>query len=372
MPLILNEEEVLLKYSAKELFKLRGSIEKNLRHLRDTKDETGFDTMLWEEIASFGWTALVVPEKYFGLDFGYVGLGQVLEESGRTLTPTPLISTVLLSTTAINLAGNDAQKEALLTQISEGKLVVAFAHEEGRHHHPELINTTIQKSGDKLVLNGKKTLVLDGHIADKLVVVARAEDGQVQFVVLDGKQTGVTRERTIMMDSRNAAKITFKNVEITADNILTGADAVYHQVLDIGRIGIAAEMLGGIQEVFERTMDYIKTREQFGVRIGTFQALQHRAAKMFCEIEICKSVILKALKAIDEKDENLPLMASLAKSKLGETYKVVSNEGIQMFGGIGVTDDEEIGFFMKRARVAQQTLGDYNFHIDRYASLKGY
>jgi alkylation response protein AidB-like acyl-CoA dehydrogenase len=175
-----------------------------------------------------------------------------------------------------------------------------------------------------------------------------------------------------MMDSRNAAKITFKNVEITDDNILSGADAVYHQVLDIGRIGIAAEMLGGIQEVFEKTMDYIKTREQFGVRIGTFQALQHRAAKMFCEIEICKSVILKALKAIDEKDENLALIASLAKSKLGETYKVVSNEGIQMFGGIGVTDDEEVGFFMKRARVAQQTLGDYNFHIDRYASLKGY
>lgn len=371
MPLILNEEETLLKSSAKELFKQRGSIETNLRRLRDTQDDIGFDKDLWDEIAAYGWTALVVPEAYFGLDFGYVGLGQILEESGRTLTPTPLISTVLLSTTAINLAGNDSQKKNWLTQISEGKLVVAFANEEGRHHHPDMIHTNIKKVGTKLLLNGNKTMVLDGHVADKLVVVAKNEAEEICFVILDAKQKGISIERTIMMDSRNAAKIVFDNVEIEQEVILE-ANAVYHKVLDIGRIGIAAEMLGGIQEVFERTMEYLKTREQFGIRIGTFQALQHRAAKMFCEIEICKSVVLRALQAIDNNDENLALIASTAKAKLGETYKLVSNEGIQMFGGIGVTDDEEVGFFMKRARVAQQTLGDYNFHIDRYARLKGY
>lgn len=372
MPLILNEEEVLLKSSAKELFKQRGTIEKNLRHLRDSKDATGFDRDLWNEITTYEWTALVVPEAYLGLDFGYVGLGQILEESGRTLTPTPLISTVLLSTAAINLAGNENQKKDLLTQISEGKLVVAFANEEGRHHHPDMIDTTISESGNQLVLNGSKTMVLDGHVADKLVVVAKNESGEIRFVVVDADQKGISIERTIMMDSRNAAKITFDQVEVKVEAVLEAADAVYHKVLDIGRIGISAEMLGGIQEVFERTMEYLKTREQFAVRIGTFQALQHRAAKMFCEIEICKSTVLRALQAIDHDDKDLALIASTCKAKLGETYKLVSNEGIQMFGGIGVTDDEEVGFFMKRARVAQQTLGDYNFHIDRYASLKGY
>ena len=156
------------------------------------------------------------------------------------------------------------------------------------------------------------------------------------------------------------------------DGFQNGGNALLEKTLDIARIGLAAEMLGGISEAFERTINYLKERKQFGVNIGSFQALQHRAAKMFCEIELCKSIVIKALKAIDEDSDELAKLASLAKAKLGETYQLVSNEGIQLFGGIGMTDDEEIGFFLKRARVVQQTLGDTNFHLDRLARLKGF
>lgn len=374
MPLILNEEQMLLKNTAKELFSKKGSIE-TLRRLRDSKDKIGLDKSLWMEMGAAGWTALVIPEDYFGLDFGYVGLGQILEESGRTLTPSPLISTVLLSTTAVIQTGNEEQKKRLLTAIAEGALIVAFANEEGRHHKPALINTSLSKDGDNYILNGKKTFVLDGHIADKIVVVAKDEAGKIALAVVNADLAGIHIERTAMMDNRNAAKITFDQVKVQASDVLNSAEdmsAAYHKILDIGRIGLAAEMLGSMQEAFERANEYIKTREQFGLRIGSFQGLQHRAAEMFCEIEVSKSIVLKALNAIDEDSDKLALLASHAKAKIGETFKVISNEAIQFYGGIGMTDDEEIGFFLKRARVAQRTLGDYNFHLDRYASLRAY
>lgn len=372
MPLTLNEEQQMLKTSAKEFLKERGAVEK-LRFLRDSKDATGFDKHLWQSMAEMGWAALAIPEAYGGLDFGYTGLGQVLEETGRTLTASPLVSTVLMSATAINLGGNVMQKEELLPQIASGELIVSLAFEEGKHHNPEATKTTATVTEYGYIINGSKVAVIDGHVADHFIVSAKTEDGTNLFLI-NAKAEGVQAERVITMDSRNYAKVHFNNVAVAKNAILadfTSGQELLEKTLDIACIGLAAEILGGVQEAFERTVAYLKEREQFGVRIGTFQALQHRAAEMFCEIELCKSIVIKALKAIDSDSDDLSQLASLAKAKLGQTYQLVSNEGVQMFGGIGMTDDEEIGFFMKRARVVQRMMGDSNYHLDRLARMKG-
>ena len=374
MPLIINEEQKMLKTSAGEFLKERAPVEA-LRKLRDERDETGFDRALWSEMAEMGWASLTIPEAYGGLDFGYVGLGQILEEMGRTLTASPMVSNVLLGTTTINLAGNVMQKEALLPAIASGEILVTLASEESNRHNPFNISTTATKSDDGYVINGRKVFVLDGHVADKLVVVARTSEDGLSLFLVDSKSEGVTRNRTIMMDSRNAANIQFDNVKVGSDALLgeeNNGTSVLEKVLDIARIGLSAEMLGSMLEAFDRTINYLKERKQFGLHIGSFQALQHRAAQMYSEIELCKSLVLKSLQAIDKNSKKLPLLASLTKAKVSETIQLVSNEGVQMFGGIGMTDDEEIGFFLKRARVAQQTFGDANYHLDRYASLNGY
>ena len=379
MALIITEEQQMLKTSARELLREKGSIDQ-LRKLRDERDPIGFDRGLWQDMVEMGWTGLTIPEAYGGLEFGYTGLAQVLEESGRTLSASPLVSTVLLSATAIQLGGNVMQKETLLSAISEGTMIIAFANEEGRHHQPTKVRTKATLGGDQYFVNGLKNVVLDGHIADKFIVVARTagavndEEG-IELFVVDANAPGVSVERVIMMDSRNAATVSFENVAVPASGLLGAYKSGFgllEKTLDIARIGLAAEMLGGIKEAFDRTISYLKEREQFGMKIGSFQALQHRAAQMFCEIELCKSIVIKALKAVDEDSPRIAELASLAKAKLGQTYQLVSNEGIQMLGGIGMTDDEEIGFFLKRARVVQQTLGDTNFHLDRLAKMRGY
>lgn len=372
MPLVINEEQQLLKTSAKDFLKENSPIEK-LRQLRDAKNATGYDKKLWKEMAEMGWASLNIPEAHGGLDFGYTGLGQILEEAGRTLASSPLVSTVLLGATAINLGGNVLQKETWLPQIAAGELVIGFALEEGKHHSPNQISTIAKAIPDGYVLNGKKTTVIDGHLADKLLVAANTDTG-IELFIVDAKAKGISIERVITMDSRNYATVQLEAVAVNENAKLANYEngtALLEKTMDIGRIGLAAEMLGGIQEAFERTIAYLKERVQFGKRIGSFQGLQHRASQMFCEIELCKSVVLKALIAIDEDSDELAKLASLAKAKLGQTYQLVSNEAIQMHGGIGMTDEEEIGFFIKRARTVQRLLGDANFHLDRLARMKG-
>jgi alkylation response protein AidB-like acyl-CoA dehydrogenase len=380
MALVLDEEQTLLKQTARRLLQDKSPV-KALRELRDSRDETGFSRELWKEMVEMGWAGIVIPEQYGGFDYGYVGLGLVLEECGRMLVASPLVSTVLLGATAVTLAGSEAQKEDILPAVASGKLLLALALEEGPHHAPTRVATRVVKTGDGFTLSGKKAFVIDGHVADKFVVVARTSgqpgdtDGISLFLV-DAKTPGVTATRIIMVDSRNAAKVSFDNVRIPASALLGQIGkgySVLEKVLDIGRIGLAAEMLGSMQEAFERTINYLKERSQFGVLIGTFQALQHRTTIMFTEIELCKSVVLKALQTIDAGDEELlPRIAALAKAKACETVKLVTSEAIQMFGGIGMTDEEEIGFFIKRARVAQQAFGDYSYQLNRFAALNGY
>ena len=376
MPLVLNEEQNMLKDAAKD-FCANSTPITQLRKLRDDKDKSGFDRDTWQQMVELGWAGITIPEEFGGLGFGHMGMGVVMEECGRTLAASPLFATAILGANTILHGGSQDQKSELLGQIAGGELLLALALEEGPHHNPYGSAAKAEKSGEGYSVTGSKKFVLDGHVADKLIVVARTSgnagdrDG-LTLVLVDGNAEGVTVTRTVMADSRNAANIEFNDA---AGQLIgkegKGAD-VLDKVLDAGRILLAAEMLGGIQECFERTIEYLKTREQFGVPIGSFQALKHRAAQMFCEVELSKSVVLEALSALDEDSEQVAELASLVKARLNDTYNLVSSEGIQMHGGIGMTDEYEIGFFMKRSRVCEHALGNSAFHRDRYGVIQGY
>ena len=381
MSMILSEEQNMLKDSAKDFCGTNTPITQ-LRKLRDDADENGYDLEVWKKMVELGWSAIPWSEEHGGLEFGYKGLGVVTEESGRTLTASPLFSTVWVGGTIINLGASEDQKAELLPSIACGETILALALEESHKHNPYLISTEASAKGDMFEISGEKTFVLDGHIANKLIVVARTSGEQnskagITLFLVDRESQGVSISRTIMADSRNAANVSLKGVAVPSSAIIgeldKGAD-VLDEALDIARIGLCAEMLGSTQECFERTIDYLKERKQFGVAIGSFQALKHRAADMFCEIELSKSCVLEALTALDEKrdKEEIAKLASLAKSKVGDTYALVSREGIQMHGGIGMTDEFEIGFFIKRAAVSEQTFGDSAFHRNRYGELEGY
>ena len=374
MSLVINEEQNMLKSSAKELLDLKSPISL-MRELRDD-NYNQFDPDFWKEMVEMGWTALTVPEEYNGLNFGYVGLGQVIEEMGKKLTVSPMISTVLISTTIVGLSKNEVLKSKLFDEIMSGKKLCTLAHEESSHHNPNIDLSIISNNNEKFILNGKKRFVIDGTISDYLIVSANSEfNGSLELVIIDSKSKGITFNNKVHMDSKIYSDISFNNVEFSKDNFLSTENdgkKILKKALDIACVGLAAEMLGNIQQAFDMTIQYLKEREQFGVKIGSFQALQHRSAIMFGEIELCKSIVLKALQAIDSGDENLPELASLAKSKLGLTSKLVTNEAVQMHGGIGVTDDADIGFFLKRVRVSQRIFGDSNYHLDRVAKFNSY
>ncbi|MEN9316029.1 MAG: hypothetical protein RIS35_2422 [Pseudomonadota bacterium] len=379
MALTLDNETTLVRDTAFAFFQEKSPVSA-LRKLRDTQDADGFSRALWKEMADLGWAGFLVPEAFGGSEFGMVGLGQVLEAAGSTLAASPLVSTALIGASALTLGGSPAQKQAWLPKLAAGELLTALAVDDGAVHAPARIRLGARPHAGGWALTGEKRFVLDGHVADLLIVAARTSgasgdrDGITLFLV-PAESAGVRRQRTLMVDSRNAAIVHFDGVTVGADAVLgevdRGADLL-DAILDRARAGLAAEMLGSAKEAFDRTLRYLKERKQFGVLIGTFQALQHRAAEMFCEIELTRSAVMQALSAIDERSGEIAQLASLAKAKAGEAFFLVSNEGIQMHGGIGMTDEFEIGFFLKRARVAQASFGDTPFHRDRYARLMGF
>jgi alkylation response protein AidB-like acyl-CoA dehydrogenase len=331
-------------------------------------------------MAELGWTGFLVSEDHGGSGFGVTGLAQVMEAAGRTLAASPLLSTALLGASLLEMGGTNEQKAEHLPTLVAGESLFALALEEQAYHAPHRIATTARRNGDGYVLEGRKGFVLDGHVADMLVLAARtagARDDRegITLFLVPGHAPGVTRTRTIMIDSRNAALVRLSGVAVGPEAVLGRVDGgadLLDRILDRARVGLAAEMLGSASEAFDRTTQYLKDRKQFGVAIGTFQALKHRAAQMFCEVEVTRSAVMAATAALDENANDSALLASLAKAKAGETLYLCGNEGVQMHGGIGMTDEHEIGFFMKRARVAQATFGDAAFHRDRYATLSGY
>ena len=379
MALLLNEEQQFLKDTAKEFVQKNAPVS-HFRELRDSEDDTGYNKDLWKQMAELGWAGILVPEEYGGSDFGMMGLGGILEETGRNLVPSPLFSTALLGVSLIHLGGNTKQKKDLLPKIVQGKLTTAFALEEGPRHSPYNISTVAKKKGDNFILEGTKTFVLDGHTADNLIVAVRTsgkekDQSGISLFLVNPSIKGVICNKTHMVDNRNSSEITFEKVEVNEDKLLgelNGGSSIIEEVLERAQIGISAEMLGSALQAFDITLEYLKDRKQFGQPIGSFQALQHRAAKMFAEIELTKSSVAGALNAIDENSNDRSRFASLAKFKAGETLKLVSSEAVQMHGGVGVTDEFDIGFFLKRSRVAEQIFGSSDYHIDRYATLTEY
>lgn len=372
MAYVLNEEQSMLKDSAKEFLKNNAPVSQ-LRSLRDNRDETGYNKQTWQQMVEMGWTALNIPEAYEGMGFGYLGLGQILEETGRTLTSSPLLSSVVMATAAIDTAGSDEQKKEYLSKLSMGEITATLAIDETSRHNPNAIKASLQSQNGGFVLNGKKVFVPDAHTSDIIVTVCKDSNGADTMVLVDSKSTGVNVTREHFMDYRNYGVIEFDDVKISSDQILSNANtSSIERTLDIARVCVAAELYGSSIEAFERSVAYLKERKQFGVELATFQGLQHRCAIMFCELELAQSAVLNALNAIDNGAEDIRLASSTAKAKVSKVAQLVSNEGVQLFGGIGMTDDEEIGFFLKRARVGMAMLGDHNFHLDRFASLNGY
>jgi acyl-CoA dehydrogenase len=376
MTMILSEEARMVRETALDFFRERSPVSV-LRKLRDDHDPAGFSPTLWREIASLGWTGFLVPEDDGGSGFGMTGLAQVMEAAGRTLAATPLLSTALLGASLLTEAGTEDQKAHYLPPLLAGEHILALALEEGARHNPDRIGLTAARDGAGYRLTGTKTFVLDGHIADTLIVAARTagkpEDpsGVTLFLV---PAEAASRTRLTMVDSRNAALIRLENVALGPDAVLGplhAAAALLARTLDRARAGLAAEMLGGANEAFDRTIQYLKDRRQFGVAIGSFQALKHRAAQMFCEVEMTRSAVMAAVSALDQAADDAAILAVLAKAKANETFRLCGNEAIQMHGGIGMTDEHEIGFFMKRSRVAQASFGDTRFCRDRYAALAG-
>lgn len=375
MALVLNEEQRMLKDAAREFLAANAPVTQ-LRELRDTRDALGYRAATWQAMVALGWSGVLVPEAQGGLEFGHVGMGQINEEAGRTLTASPLFSTAVMGVSALVLAGTEAQRAALLPAIVAGELTLAPAFDERPRHAPDAVATRLRKGGSGWVLEGAKAFVPDGHSADRLLVSARIEDSaRLALVLVERTAPGVAVERVVMADQRNSANLRFANVAVAADAVLGGAEdagAVLARLADIGNAHLAAELLGLASEVFQRTVEYLNTRKQFGVLIGSYQGLQHRAAHLYSELELLKSLVLKALQALDAGSGEVPVLASLAKAKAGEVATLATNEAVQMHGGVGMTDELEIGFFMKRARVAEQLYGDHRYHLQRYAALCGY
>jgi alkylation response protein AidB-like acyl-CoA dehydrogenase len=380
MQLVLTEDQELLAKTAAD-FVAQNSPVARVRALRDGNDPDGFSRALWKQMAELGWVGIPFPESLGGAGMGLAELAVVLEELGRKLAPEPFLSTVLLAGQVLALAGSDAQKKRWLEPAVRGEAVLALAQQErGSRFDLHRVAACAEASGAGFRLRGEKIAVLDGAAADAIVVVARsagAEDDRsgISLFLVEKSARGLRVERQQRVDSRGAAIVHLDGCEVGKDalvGVLGEGLPVLEAAVDRATVGLCAEMLGSMTEAFERTIDYLKHRVQFGVPIGSFQALKHRAANLFIEIELCRSSVLAAARAVDAGAPDAVSLVSLAKARCSDAAILVANEAIQMHGGIGMTDEHEIGFYLKRARVSELSLGDGAWHRARWARLAGY
>lgn len=378
MSFVLSEDQQMLRDTAEAFAREQLSVA-HLRTLRDS-GANGVDPVSRGKLAELGFFGVLVPEEYGGVDMGMVAMGQIMEMQGRTIAATPLLQTAVLGASILNLAGSEAMKAEWLPKVASGEITLALALDEGTHHAPLNVATEAETNGQGYTLNGAKRYVTDGQHADVFIIVARTfgEPGHshgISLFLVPRDADGLSVQTLNTVDSHGAAHLLLEDVRVPEGHLIGEVDKGWDSLeiaLDRGRIALAAEMLGSAQAGFEMTLDYLQTRKQFGQLIGSFQALQHRAAKMFTELEMTRSCVAAALSAVDEGREDVAEMASLAKTYAGETVHLVSNETVQMHGGIGMTDAHDSGLYMKRARVQEALLGGASFHRDRYARLNGF
>ncbi len=377
MPLYLNEDQTMLRDTAKPFIADAAPV-KHLRTLRDTKDETGFSRDLWKQFAEMGFAGVAVPEAHGGMGLGHVEAGIVLEEIGRNLTPSPFLTTAVAAVEALKASATLGAQ--WLPKIASGEAIVALAIDEGAKHMPMHTALKAERSGNGFRLNGAKTFVLNGHVADMMIVAARTAgaagetDGITLFAV-PKEASGMSADPRRMVDSSLASRVRFENVDVDADAVIGEIDGGWGpltKLLDAGRVGAAAEMLGVGAAAMDMTIDYLKQRKQFGKLIGEFQALQHRAAHLYGELEVARATVLKAQQLLDADDPRAELAVAVAKAKTGRATVLAVQEGVQMHGGIGMTDEYDIGLYMKRDRALEEFFGDARFHAERVARLNGY
>ena len=380
MQLVLTEDQELLAKTAAD-FAAEYSPVSRMRALRDANDADGFSRELWRQMAELGWVGIPFPEEFGGADMGLAGLAVVLEALGRKLAPEPFLSSVLLGGQALLLGGSERQKSEWLPKLVEGERLLTVAYQERRSRYDlRCVATRAERKGSGWCLRGEKIQVLDGSAADGIVVVARTSGGErdadgITLFAVRSDASGLRVERQHRVDSRNAAVVSLDGVAVGTEDVVGDEDRggdLLERVVDRATVGLCAEMLGSMSEAFESTLGYLKQREQFGVPIGSFQALKHRAAQQFIEIELCRSVVMAAARGVDDGAEDAARLVSLAKARCSDAAILVANEAIQMYGGIGMTDEHDIGFYLKRARVAELTFGDSAFHRDRWARMGGY
>ena len=368
MSMVYSEDDRMLADTAEEFLAAKSPVSAQ-RALRDNEAPLNFDAEIWQQMMELGWGAITFPEELGGLDFGYKGLGAVFEAMGKHLSASPMVSSVVLSGSLLHQLANESQ-QAWLSAIISGEKRLALAIDEQARHKPNSIATTATADGDGFVLNGKKTMVIDGVSPDGWIVAAKHQEDISLFIVPFSDEVKVSRVKLI--DSRNYANLTFEQLKLPADALLGKAgeaSTALDKALDLGRLCLSSEMLGAIKAIFAITVEYLQVREQVAVKIGTFQALQHRAAKCFIELELAQSTVISALSKADSDADDFAASVSLAKWKLSKAADLISGEAVQMHGGIGVTDELDVGLYLKRIRVAQMSLGDVDFHQERYANL---
>ncbi len=375
----LTEEQTLIRDQAKSWVTAESPVQQ-FRQLRDSGADNCIEPATWSAMVDMGWTGILVPEEYGGSDLGYLTFGLILEELGRQLVASPLLASALVGTSALLQGGNATQQQQWLPQVVSGEAVLTLAVDEQPRHRPDRIALLAEQSDDGFQLNGKKTFVLEGMAASHYVVAARSsgspgEDAGITLFLVPANAPGVQRTRMHTVDSRGYAEVRFEGVAVTAEQVLgeVGAGAsVLQSTLDRARAGVCAEMLGVAAQSFDMTLEYLKTRVQFGKVIGSFQALGHRAADLFSEMELARSCAEAALQAIDADAADVPELCALAKCRTGDFLHHMSNQLIQIHGGIGMTDEFDAGFYLKRARALEASFGNQAFHRNRYATLMGF
>ena len=376
MSLRYSDEQRLLADSARDFLAARSPVSAQ-RRLRDDAVTLGFEPHLWRDAVELGWSAIPFPEDFGGLDFGCKGLGPIFESMGRNLSATPLLSSVVLGGSLVHLAGSAAQQKYWLQAVIAGEQRLALAVDERSRHDPSHVALEAKAEGQGYRLHGDKYWVVDGLGAEAYVVVARTsgQPGDTQGVSLflvPANTQGLTVSALPLIDSRNSARLQLDQVQLGSEALLGTLGegwAVLETALDRGRACLAAELLGMAEQLFDTTLEYLKTRVQFDTPIGTFQVLQHRAAQMYVDLALSRSALMAALATLGDASVDARTRArlvSLAKWKAGDTAIKVANEAVQMHGGIGVTDELDVGLYLKRVRVAQSCLGDRDFHCQRY------
>ena len=372
---LLTDDQKMLRETAASFLAEEGAIPKQLRHWRDTGCTDGYGTDLWKQFAELGLTGICIPEDQGGLGLGAVEAALVLEEIGRNLTPSPFLTTAVAAARAIE---GTAHAERWYPGILSGDAVLSLAVDESRRHAPERSTLKAERRGNGFLLNGAKQFVVHGNSADMVLTVARTagSPGEPEGLTLFAVAKGTAEiESVTLADGSKAARIKFDNVELDADSVVGDVDrgwAPLSRALNAGRAGAAAELVGVAAGASTMTIDYLKQRKQFGKLIGEFQALQHRAAHLYGEIQIARAAALKAAELLDAGDEKADLLTHVAKAKAAVVSRLAVQEGVQMHGGIGMTDEHDIGLFMKRDVVLGELFGDAYYHRNCVAELSGY